>query len=71
MALPYIWFYMQKGKSIIHVIDVFLASFPTHILKEAKLWIFNILCLFLLGKQKWDTWFGNLNTKYVGSWLVQ
>jgi len=52
MALPYIWFYMQKGKSIIHVIDVFLASFPTHILKEAKLWIFNILCLFLLGKQK-------------------
>ncbi len=54
MALPYIWFYVQEEKSIIDAIDIFLASFFIHILKEAKLWIFNILCFFffLLGKQK-------------------
>jgi hypothetical protein len=55
MALPYIWFYMQEEKSIVDVIDVFLASFLIHILKEAKLWISNIFCLFfflLLGKHK-------------------
>jgi hypothetical protein len=37
MALAYIWFYMQEEKSIIDVIDVSLASFPTHMLKETKL----------------------------------
>jgi hypothetical protein len=45
---------MQEEKSIVDVIDVFLGSFPIHILKEAKLWISNILCLLflLLGKHK-------------------
>jgi hypothetical protein len=58
---------MQEEQTI-DVIDYFLASFLTHILKEANLWNFNILCLFFfwLGKEKRDTWFGNLNTKYIG-----
>jgi hypothetical protein len=37
MAMTYIWFYLQEEKSIIDVIDVSSASFPTHILKETKL----------------------------------
>jgi uncharacterized paraquat-inducible protein A len=37
---------MQEEKSIVDAIDVFLASFLIHILKEAKLWISNIFCLF-------------------------
>jgi hypothetical protein len=51
IALPYIWFYMQEEKSIIDVIDTFLGSFLTHILNEAKLWIFIIICLFCYGSK--------------------
>jgi len=64
LALPYIWFYMQEEKTI-HAIDIFF----THILKEAKSWVFMSFFL-LLGKQKRNTWFGNLNTKYIGLWLI-
>jgi hypothetical protein len=72
MTLSYMWFYMQKEKSIVDVIDVYLVSFPTHRLKETKLWISNILCFFFkLRKQKQDTWFSNVNTKYINLWFVQ
>jgi hypothetical protein len=43
---------MQKEKSIVDAIDVYLVSFPTHRLKETQLWISNILCLFLIREAK-------------------
>jgi hypothetical protein len=61
---------MQKGKSIIHVIDGFFGFISSYI-KRSKVMYLKHFMSFLLVKQKQDMRFGKLNTKYVGSWLVQ
>ncbi len=42
-----------------------------YIIKETKLWIFNIFTFYFLGKYKPDTWFGSLNVKYIDLLSIQ